>query len=63
MQNPTPEDDWVSEEAEALLNGTPGLREELREAVADHRAGTLKTVDTSTVRSRLEARIKTDESR
>ena len=63
MQNSIPEDDWVTAEAEALLDSTPGLREDLRKAVAEHRAGTLKTVDTATVRARLEARIKANESR
>ncbi|MGI8847644.1 MAG: hypothetical protein ACR2GX_05170 [Candidatus Dormibacteria bacterium] len=63
MQNSIPEDDWVAEEAEALLNTVPGLREDLRKGVAEHRAGTAKTVDTATVRRVLEERIKANESR
>ena len=51
-----PEDDWVS--AEALLDATPGLREDLRAAMDELHAGTLQTVDAATVRARIEARIK-----
>ena len=53
-----PEDDWVSVEAEALLDATPGLREDLRAAMDELHAGTLQTVDAATVRARIEARIK-----
>ena len=63
VRNSTYEDDSVSAEAESLLDSNPGLREDLRNAIAEHRAGTLKTVDTPTVRARLEARIKANKSR
>jgi hypothetical protein len=53
-----PEDDWVSAEAEALLDATPGLREDLRAAMEELHAGTLQTVDAATARARIEARIK-----
>ena len=53
-----PEDDWVSAEAEALLDTTPGLREDLRAAMDELHAGTLQTVDAATARARIEARIK-----
>jgi hypothetical protein len=58
MQNRIPEDDWVSAEAEALLEADPELRADLRQAIAEHRAGTLKTVDTATVKAAIEARTK-----
>jgi len=57
MQDPISEDDWVVDEAEALLRADPELRADLRRAVAEHRAGTLKTVDTATVRGAIEERI------
>lgn len=63
MKNSIPEDDWVAEEAEALLDSVPGLREDVRQGVAQHRAGTLDTVDAATARERIEARIKANESR
>lgn len=63
MRNQTPDGDCVSAEAESLLDATPGLREDLRNAIAEHRAGTLKTVDTSTVRAKLKARIKANKPR
>ena len=53
-----PGDDWVSAEAEALLDATPGLREDLRAAMDELHAGTLQTVDAATARARIEARIK-----
>ena len=53
-----PEDDWVSAEAEALLDATPGLREDIRAAMDELHAGTLQTVDAATARARIEARIK-----
>ena len=53
-----PEDDWVSAEAEALLDATPGLREDLRAAMDELHAGTFQTVDAATARARIEARIK-----
>ena len=53
-----PEDDWVSAEAEALLDASPGLREDLRAAMEELHAGTLQTVDAATARARIEARIK-----
>jgi PHD/YefM family antitoxin component YafN of YafNO toxin-antitoxin module len=53
-----PEDNWVSAEAEALLDATPGLREDLRAAMDELHAGTLQTVDAATARARIEASIK-----
>ena|ERR1700751_4364716 len=53
-----PEDDWVSTEAEELLDATPGLREDLRAAMGELHAGTLQAVDAATARARIEARIK-----
>ena len=53
-----PEDDWVSAEAEALLEATPGLREDLRAAMDELHEGTLQTVDAAMARARIEARIK-----
>jgi hypothetical protein len=53
-----PQDDWVSAEAEALLDATPGLREDLRAAMDELHAGTLQAVDAATARARIEARIK-----
>ena len=53
-----PEDDWVSAEAEALLDATPGLREDLRAAMDELHTGTLQTVDAATARARIQARIK-----
>jgi hypothetical protein len=57
MQNSIPEDDWVAAEAEALLNADPQLRADLRRMAAEHKAGTLKTVDTATVRAAMQARL------
>ena len=57
-----PEDNWVSAEAEALLDATPGLREDLRAAMDELHAGTLQTVDAATARARIEARIKSRRS-
>ena len=54
-----PEDDWVSAEAEALLDATPGLREDLRAAMDELHAGTLQTVDAAAARARIEARTRT----
>jgi len=58
VQNTDPADDWVSQEAEALLASDPELRADVRQAIADHRLGKLQTVDTATVRAALDARIK-----
>jgi len=55
MQNSIPEDDWVTTEAEALLDTVPGLRADLDRMSAEHAAGTLQTVDTATVRAAIEA--------
>jgi len=59
MAHSIPEDDWVFAEAEALLDATPGLRQDLRAAMDELHAGTLQTVDTATARARIEARTKT----
>lgn len=58
MQHSIPEDDWVSAEAEALLDATPGLRDRLRRMVAAADAGTLRTVDHATARAVIEQRIR-----
>jgi hypothetical protein len=50
-------DDWVLDEAEALLDATPGLREDLRAAMDELHAGTLQDADAATARARIEARI------
>lgn len=57
MQRSIPEDDWVAAEGEAILDGTPGLRADVERLVAKNAAGTLKTVDTATVRAAIEASI------
>jgi hypothetical protein len=57
MQNSIPEDDWVTAEAEALLEADPELRADLRRMAAEHKAGTLKMVDTATVRAAMQARL------
>jgi hypothetical protein len=51
-----PNRDWVVEEAEALLEADPKLKESLERQMAEHRAGTLRTVDTATVRRTLDER-------
>jgi len=51
-------EDWGSAEAEALLDATPGLREDVRAAMDELHAGTLQTVGAATARARIEARIK-----
>ena len=62
MNASIPEEDWV-EEAEALLDSVPGLRDDVRKGIAQHRAGSLETVDAARARERIEARIKANESR
>ena len=57
MQHSIPEDEWVAAEAEALMNTVPGLRADLDRMASEHAAGTLKTVDTATVRAAIEASI------
>jgi hypothetical protein len=58
-----PERDWVTEEAEALLAADPTLRESLERQMAESRAGTLRTVDTATVRRMLDERAPRRERR
>ena len=58
MQHSIPEDDWVAAEAKALLDADPALRADLRRMRAEKRAGTLKTVDTATVRAAIETTIR-----
>jgi hypothetical protein len=51
------EDDWVLEEAEALLD-TDGRRERLDLVVADLQSGKITPVDQATARDRIEQRIR-----
>ena len=51
-----PERDWVTEEGEAILAANPELLESIRRQFAEDDAGTLKTVDTATVRRMLDER-------
>ena len=51
-----PERDWVTEEAEAFLAADPELRASLERQLAESAAGTLRTVDTATVRRMLDER-------
>lgn len=55
LQDSIPEDRWVAAEAEALLAAGPELRAELRRMRAQRQAGTLKTVDTASVRAAVDA--------
>lgn len=57
VQQSIPEDDWVTAEANALLDGVPGLRDSLQRQRAEAEAGTLKVVDTATVRAAIEASV------
>ena len=56
VMDAVPDRDWVTEEAEALLEADPELRASIRRQLAESRAGTLKTVDTATVRRMLAER-------
>jgi hypothetical protein len=51
------EDDWVLDEAEALLD-MDGRRERLERVVADLQSGKVKPVDHATARERIEKRIR-----
>jgi hypothetical protein len=51
------EDDWVLDEAEALLD-MDGRRERLEKVVADLQSGTAQPVDHATARARIEKRIR-----
>ena len=51
------EDDWVLDEAEALLD-TDGRRERLDLVVADLQSGKVTPVDQATARDRIEQRIR-----
>jgi hypothetical protein len=51
------EDDWVLDEAEALLD-TDGRRERLELVVADLQSGKVQPVDHATARDRIEKRIR-----
>lgn len=48
-----PDHDWVSEEAEALLDADPELRVSIQRQMAESRAGTLKTTPDEVVRVRM----------
>ena len=51
------EDDWVLDEAEALLD-MDGRRERLDRVVADLQSGKVQPVDHATARERIEKRIR-----
>ena len=51
------EDDWVLDEAEALLD-MDGRRERLDLVVADLQSGQIQPVDHTTARDRIEQRIR-----
>jgi hypothetical protein len=51
------EDDWVLDEAEALLD-MDGRRERLERVVADLQSGRVQPVDHATARDRIEKRIR-----
>jgi len=51
------EDDWVLDEAEALLD-MDGRRERLELVVADLQSGKVQPVDHATARDRIEKRIR-----
>ena len=51
------QDDWVLDEAEALLD-TDGRRERLDLVVADLQSGKVTPVDQATARDRIEQRIR-----
>jgi hypothetical protein len=51
------EDDWVLDEAEALLD-MDGRRERLELVVADLQSGEIQPVDHATARDRIEKRIR-----
>ncbi len=51
------EDDWVLDEAEALLD-MDGRRERLERVVADLQSGKVQPVDHATARDRIEKRIR-----
>jgi hypothetical protein len=51
------EDDWVLDEAEALLD-MDGRRERLERVVADLQSGKVQPVDHASARDRIEKRIR-----
>ena len=51
------EDDWVLDEAEALLD-MDGRRERLELVVAGLQSGTIQLVDPATARDRIEKRLR-----
>ena len=51
------EDDWVLDEAEALLD-MDGRRERLEQVVASLESGRIQPVDHATARDRIEKRIR-----
>jgi hypothetical protein len=51
------EDDWVLDEAEALLD-MDGRRERLERVVADLQSGKVQPIDHATARDRVEERIR-----
>jgi hypothetical protein len=56
------EDDWVLDEAEALLD-MDGRRERLEQVVADLDSGKVQPVDHAAARERIEKRIQDRRSR
>jgi hypothetical protein len=57
MSQPTHQDDWVLDEAEALLD-MDGRRERLERVVADLQSGQAEPVDNAAARARIEQRIR-----
>ncbi len=57
MSQPTRQDDWVLDEAEALLD-MDGRRERLERVVADLQSGKAEPVGNATARARIEQRIR-----
>ncbi len=56
------QDDWVLDEAEALLD-MDGRRERLERVVADLQDGKVQPVDHATARNRIEKRIRDHRTR
>lgn len=57
MPQALPHDDWVLDEAEALLD-MDGRRERLARVVDDLQSGRVQPLDNTTVRARIEERIR-----
>jgi hypothetical protein len=57
MSQPAHQDDWVLDEAEALLD-MDGRRERLEQVVTDLQSGKVQPIDNATARARIEQRIR-----